>query len=612
MNSRKLIAGLASAVMGLSMVGCGSGGGSSASSNEILKVGTTEELSGIFNPMYSSTAYDQWVVNMVYQSLIGYDANSELKPILAEELPEVSEDGMTVTYKLRADQKFSDGSTLDGDDVKYSFTLMADPEYIGGLNDGTYNFIKGWNDYQNGDATEVSGITVSDDKLTVTFECETPDIDAATTIGGAWIMPDDQFEYTKGNLDDYKNMDPASIIGSGAYKLNKYDKSAGASVVLNENYTGVGDYKIKSIVVRTIETGTEIANMKSGDIDYLPEQIEPTIIGPASLVDTLTTDHYFRAAEGYFGFNCQSGPTADQAVRQALSYATNRQEFVDAYYQWPEGQVADDIKDISTGYVPAAFWSPVAPTLGEVTTGEKKIDGLVEYNYDMDKAKQILDEAGWVPGADGIREKDGQKLEVKFLASKPNSVLDMLLPIIIKSWKELGVDLKQNTVDFNTLVTTIDPTNTENSSDWSCFFMAVSYTGLSNSTMNQMEGYTESDGKKIPSGNNYPQILDEELNGYLNAGKQTGVEEVSIDNYSKAMVRASELCPFLPIYGNNLFNVYNKRVEGIKTGPVCNWSQALDGASLNLDAQVKSSQADDSAAASSETVSEAASSEAAD
>lgn len=611
MNSRKFVAGGAALATALTLVGCGGGGTSSTSisNDEILKVGTTQELAGIFNPMYASTAYDQWVVNMVYQPMIAYDADSELYPVLAESLPEVSEDGMEITYKLREGLTFSDGSTLDGDDVKYTFTLMADPEYIGGYNDGSVNFIEGFSEYQEGDATEVSGITVSDDKLTVTFRCGQPDIDAALNIGSIAIMPDDQFEYTKGDLDKYKNLAPTEVIGSGPYKLNKYDKSAGASVVLNENYTGPDkeDYHIKSVIVRTIGDGTEVASLQSGDIDYLAEEIQPDVIGPASTVDTLTTNHYFRAAEGYFGYNCKGDPTSDQAVRQALSFATPRDEFVEAYYQWPKkdgvDQVADDIKDVSTGYVPKAFWSPVGDGLGEIVTGNESLEGLEPYNYDIEKAKSVLDEAGWTVGADGIREKDGKKLQIKMLATEGNSILDKLIPMIKSSWGELGVDLVQNTVDFNTLVTTVDPSNEDGSSDWNVFFMALSFTGLSNTTMNQCFGFTGTIENPVPGSNNYPQIYNEELNNLLNAGKQTGDEEVSIENYKKAMVLSSDLCAFLPIYGNNLFNIYNKRVENLNTGSVCNWSQALKGASLNLDAAVKSSQApvaDDSAEATTE------------
>lgn len=616
MNSRKFFAGAAAAAMAASMVGCSSGGSSGGIKNEeILKVGTTEELAGIFNPMYASTAYDQWVVNMVYQSMYAYDADSNLQPVLTEGDPEVSEDGMEITYKLKEGMKFSDGTTLDGDDVKYTFTLLADPDYIGGLNDGIFNFIEGWKEYQEGDAEEVSGITVSDDKLSVTFKCAVPDIDAADSIGTFGILSNEQFEYTKGDLSAYKNLPADQVIGSGPYKVNSYDKSAGASVVLNENYTGPGTYNIKSVIVRTIGTGTEVASLKSGDIDYLPEQISTDIIGPASMVETLTTDHYFRAAEGYFGYNTKAGPTADQAVRQALSYTTPREEFGEAYYAWPSGQVAEDIKDISVGYVPSAFWSPVAAGTGAITTGEEELEGLITYDYDLEKAKSILDEAGWVPGADGVRVKDGQRLEIKFLATEGNSVLDMLIPMIIKSWGELGVDLKQNTVDFNTMTETIDPSSASHSDDWNVCFMAVAYTGLSNTSMNASEGYTGSDDNPVLGGSNYAQIANKELNDLLNAGKQTGDPEVSIENYKKAMVLSSELCPYLAIYGNNMFNIYNKRVKDVKTGPVCNWSQALDGASLDLNAQIKASDADESTASeavSSEAVSsEAVSSEAA-
>ena len=597
MNSRKFFAGVAAATMAVSMVGCSSGSGSGGIKNEeILKVGTTQELAGIFNPMYASTAYDQWVVNMVYQSMYAYDADSVLQPVLTEGAPEVSEDGMEVTYKLKEGLKFSDGSTLDADDVKYTFTLLADPDYIGGLNDGIYNFIEGWKEYQEGDAEEVSGITVSDDKLSVTFKCSVPDIDAADTIGTFGILSNEQFEYTKGDLSAYKNLSPDQTIGSGPYKVNSYDKSAGASVVLNDHFSGPGTYNIKSVIVRTIGEGTEVASLKSGDIDYLPEEIQTDVIGPASMVETLTTDHYFRAAEGYFGFNTQAPVTSDMAVRQALSYATPREEFVSAYYSWPEGQVSDEIKDVSVGYAPAAYWSPVSAGLGPITTGEQELEGLITYEYDLEKAKAILDEAGWVPGADGIRVKDGQRLEVKFLATENNSVLDMLIPMIIKSWGELGVDLKQNTVEFNTMTETIDPASASHTDDWNVFFMAASYTGLSNASLNSAEGYTGTDENPIPGGNNYAQIYNKELNDLLNAGKQTCDPAVSEENYKKAMILSSELCPYLAIYGNNQFNIYNKRVKDVKTGPVCNWSQALQGASLDLNAQIAASDADESAA----------------
>ncbi|WP_301205389.1 ABC transporter substrate-binding protein [uncultured Dubosiella sp.] len=567
MNSQKFIAGLASAAMVLGLAGCGSSGSNSGSSSDSkpLIVGTTQELAGVFSPIFYQSSYDGWVVNMIYEPLLTYTKDSELKPNLAEEMPEISEDGKTITFKLKDGIKFSDGTDLDANDVKFTFTLIADPSYDGRFT-GNADFIEGYTEYHDGDAEDFSGIEVVDEH-TVTFHLTKTQYDSVSTLGGMGIISDEQYEYKKGDLGDYKSKNDEPM-GSGPYVLNSYDKASGASLTKNENYTGEGDYKISRVIVKTIAEATELTSLQNGDINYFPESIEADIIGPASLDENLTFDHYFRAAEGFFGYNCKSGTTADPAVRQALSYATNRPEFVDAYFKYPEA--SEELEKVPLGYVPDVYWNPVSANLGKVVTGEERLDGLAIYDYDLDKAKQILDDAGWKVGADGIREKDGEKLTVKFLLSEGNSVLEMLIPIIQKSWKEIGVDLKQNTVDFNTLLDTVTPGS--GNEDWNVFFMATSYTGVENadSNYNLMSG----------DPNNYSGLTDKKLDEELTAGRSTMDEKESVDNYKKAMITENELIPYLPIYGNELFNIYAKNVKLTETGPVRSWAQALDSAEI--------------------------------
>ena len=563
MNSRKLFAGLASASMLLGLAGCGSSGGSSSS--KPLIVGTTQELAGVFSPIFYSSAYDGWVVDMIYEPLLRYTKDSELKPYLAEEMPEVSEDGKTITFKIKEGIKFSDGTDLDANDVKFTFTLIADPSYDGRFT-GTADYIEGYKEYHDGDAEDFSGIEVVDDH-TVTFHLTETQYDSVSTLGGMGIISDEQYEYKKGDLGDYKSKNDQPM-GSGPYVLNSYDKASGASLTKNENYSGTGDYKIDRVIIKTIAEATELTSLQNGDINYLAENIDADVIGPASLDEKPTFNYYCRPPEGSFGYNCQNGATADPAVRQALSYATNRQEFSDAYFKYPEA--SDELKEIPLGYVPTIYWNPVSANLGKIVTGEEKLDGLRTFDYDLDKAKQVLEDAGWKVGADGIREKDGQKLTVKFLLSEGNSVLDMLIPIIQKSWKEIGVDLKQNTVDFNTLLDTVTPGSGDN--DWNVFFMATSYTGVENadSNYNLMSG----------DPNNYAGLKDEKLDAELKAGRSTMNEEQSVENYKKAMITENELVPYLPIYGNELFNIYAKNVKLTETGPVRSWAQALDSAEI--------------------------------
>ena len=79
-------------------------------------------------------------------------------------------------------------------------------------------------------------------------------------------------------------------------------------------------------------------------------------------------------------------------------------------------------------------------------------------------------------------KKDGQKLEIKFLLSEGNSVLETLIPMVKKTWSDLGVDLKQTTVDFSTLLSNIQ--DTSHDSEWNMCFLATSFTSNQDSSAN--------------------------------------------------------------------------------------------------------------------------------
>lgn len=123
MNNKIMKSGLA-AMMAASLVGCSSS--SSDNSNNVLTVGITAQMNGVFSPLYYESAYDAYAINLIYQSMLQYDENEELQPVLAKELPTISDDGKTVTFKLNKGVKFSDGSKLTSSDVKYTFTVLAD------------------------------------------------------------------------------------------------------------------------------------------------------------------------------------------------------------------------------------------------------------------------------------------------------------------------------------------------------------------------------------------------------------------------------------------------------------------------------------------------------
>lgn len=140
---------------------------------------------------------------------------------------------------------------------------------------------------------------------------------------------------------------------------------------------------------------------------------------------------YTPSVYGYLSVNLEHEAYKDKNVRQALAYGLDRQGiYVDA--NQGAGQVAN---------------IPTAPISWSYTE-----DGINPYAYDPEKAKQILDDAGWTVGSDGIREKDGKKLTLHFLGSK-SPATDIFIAVATENFKEIGIDFQPEVfADFNALV----------------------------------------------------------------------------------------------------------------------------------------------------------------
>ena len=565
MNKQRIVAGLASVAMASTLVACSGGSSSDA---KTLTVSVNQSLTGQFTPQYASSAYDQYVVNLCYESMLKYNADNELEPVLAKDLPEVSEDGLTLTYKLEKGHKFSDGTEVTAKDVKFTFTTLADPSYTG-PNGGGMDNIVGYKEYNSGAAKELTGVETPDD-YTVVFHLVSPQIDAISSFGTMGIASADHYsKYKQGNVKVVEKNQEESC-GSGAYQLKSYDKASGASFVRNEEFKPEkGQYQVDRIVMKKTDVTTEVSELKKGTVDLIPEVIETNKVSEASQDDNMAFNYYTRGAVGFVAMNANNGATADKAVRQALMYATDRQGFCDSYFGWDK-KTSDEVKKVKGGYVPAAYWNPASESLGAVVRNEETIDGLNTYAFDMDKANQVLDEAGWVRGADGIREKDGQKLEIKFLLSEGNSVLETLIPIVKKTWGDLGVDLKQTTVDFSTLLSNIQ--DTSHDSEWNMCFLATSFTNNQDSSAND----SYSNDPENMAVNNYSRINDQALIDQLTKARADSDEKQSKVDYAEAMKMAADDAGYMPVYSGMMFNLYNKKVDLTGTGTLRNWSQSMD------------------------------------
>ena len=384
------------------------------------------EPQGIFNPYFFSNGWDENVTNVIFSRLIDWDSHGNLVPGLAESWS-VSPDGKTYTIKLRPHLTFSDGSPLTAQDMAFTLTVQLDPKY-----DGPYDLslvhIAGGEDYKAGKADSVSGIKVLD-PLTLQVTTTQPGATTLASIGGpvlskAWYGKG----YRRGELDYLRSLN-GKPLGNGPYVYEKY--IPGQEIRFHANphfYRGVPP--TPRFIYRITNPATNFQLFQTGDTDYDGFTARPDDIEQLKMLGFANINLYGSSDYSQIQFNLRRPALQDVKVREALIYGLDRQKIIDVVYQG-YGKVAN---------------VPIAPISWAYNT-----QGVNPFAYNPDKARQLLDAAGWKPGADGIRVKDGKRLELTLLATK-KVLNDALIPIAKENWKQIGVQLNPQVLDFNALL----------------------------------------------------------------------------------------------------------------------------------------------------------------
>ena len=360
--------------------------------------------------------------------------------------------------------------------------------------------------------------------------------------------------YKKGKTEsiEKKNSKP---IGTGAYVLKKFEKTSGASLVSNSKFKAKkGQYQISKIMIKKTDTSTEVKELENGTVDYIPDVIEANKIKSVQKNKSLSVDSYPSDRESFIIFNSYAGACSDVAIRKAIGYGFNAQEYIDNYYQID-----------GMAYKPGTFGNPVSLNNGKMIRNEEKVNGVTYYDYDVEKANQILEDAGYTLAEDGYRYKDGEKLTIRFLANKDKDSLDSLIPVLQKCLNAIGIDFKANTVEFNTVINTVqDDAQTDS---WDATYLGFSYDSPDDTGINFI--------LRTGATNNFGRLSDEQLDAYLDAGMYTSDNEVSKENYHNALVRQSELCGYLPVDSTKTYCLRNKNIKGMHTTSIYNWAQSI-------------------------------------
>lgn len=403
-------------LMAASLTGCGGAGNTaettaaagaenSAAASEAGASEGKEELVFVnyrdirdLNPhLYAGEMYAQ---EMLYETLVNITADG-YEGCLAESW-DISDDGKTYTFHIRDGVKFSDGEVCDANAIKANFDAIIE-------NKDRHTWLEMMN--------LLVGVSAPDDK-TFVIELSEPYYPLLTELGVtrpfAMISPKAMKD---GSTKDGVN----AYIGTGPYVLTDFVTDEYAVFEANDDYWGEQP-KIKKITVKVIpDNQTRILALEKGEIDMIfgKNMIDADAINQYTGNDKFTVSLSDPTSTRQIVLNTTRDVLADKEVRQALQRATNKQAISDGIFYGLE-QPAD--------------------TLFAKTVPYCDID-LEPYAYDVELAQSMLDEAGWVVGADKIREKDGQKLNIDLLYNSDSVTEKAIAEYLQSEYQKIGISL---------------------------------------------------------------------------------------------------------------------------------------------------------------------------
>ncbi|WJE20608.1 ABC transporter substrate-binding protein [Bacillus cereus] len=387
---------------------------------------------GVFLPYFQQNGWDGNVTSVIFASLVSTDKQGKPTPELAEKW-DISSDQLTYTFHLRKDLKFSDGSPLTADDVAFTLTLLHDKAYEGDKDISQYA-VKGGKEYKEGKANSIEGIQVVDPQ-TIKITTEKVNSQALTALGGEVLSKAYYGKDYKQNASlDYLKALYEKPIAAGPYKFEKYIPGQEVRFVANENYYA-GKPKIPNFIYKITSGDTKLQLFQTGEVDYTGLGTGDEVLEQAKTLEFANIQIETAASFSYIYMNNNKPYLKDKKVRQALIYGLDRKKYVDTALK---------------GYGTVAN-VPIHPTSWAYME-----EGVNKYEYDKEKAKKLLDEAGWKVGSDGIREKDGQKLKLSYFGPSSAKDSDLLIPIAKENYKEIGVEFNPEFMDFNTMLSKVN------------------------------------------------------------------------------------------------------------------------------------------------------------
>lgn len=624
---KKFLALLLAVVMVLTMVACGE-----KKADGQVVIGTSTEASGdwaysafVRNP----NATDKAVMTLT-DDMTTIESNQHgdyvINKTVVKSYERIEEENGNVTFKFVINDglKFNNGEAVTAENfVAWTMFLVSPAGKEMGVVSATYNMLPGGLAYRNGETNVLSAVRLYDEKtfsITIAKTGEDGEtsylpfyydltyagmqaVNLTYWFGEGWSVKDDGEgvyfvnadgkEFTAATVGDTVTAGrfaTGNRVTAGPYNLVSFDESSREIVLeVNENYNGNFEGQkpgIKKLVIVKTSDDTVMDMISTGQIQIYSQIADGAQVNAVlDLIEAGTinssTSQYDRAGYGYFGFSCDLGPAQFAEFRQAVAYLLNRVEFAQTFCQgW--GSVVH-------GPYCTAF------TMTSKTDIDKKVN---HYDYNPEKAVELLKQAGFVYNADGSDYVDGSG-EVRYAkvteeqakyyesfnkvladgtilmpatlnwaSSQGNSVSALLTTMLASSeaTKAAGISIVKTEMDFPSLLSYMYRQETNGAvgdftvPTYNMFNLATGYNG---GVYDESYNWT-TNPEFIEQGYNVQHLYDKELDKLsmdMVYGVEPGDEATYLSLWEKYIIRWNELLPMVPLYSNVYVSVYPNTID---------------------------------------------------
>lgn len=355
------------------------------------------------DPAFVTSNYSATLVHQIFDGLVQFDQNLNVVPAIASSW-EVSPDGLTYRFTLRRSVKFHNGRPVTAEDFVYSFTRLLDPsERSPALS--FFKRVKGESDYRDGESKEVAGLKALDPfTLEITLEKPfAPFLPVLAMVYSKVVAREETERWGK----DFGH----HPVGTGAFGLESWE---GNQIVLSANPDYHEGPPYLDRVVYTIYAGAQRQKIL---LDFLAGRLEEAAVFGADREEMAQTTVYQFVRKPslslqFYGMNCASGPLKDRRVRQALSWAINKEEIIREVFKDQFIPAETILPPGMTGYTPEN----------------------AAYGYDPKRAKALLANAGYGPSQ--------KKLSLNLLSASKSNVAQRELAMVAADLAAVGVELQ--------------------------------------------------------------------------------------------------------------------------------------------------------------------------